>query len=57
MLTEPLRERQIETIGIRVTPALVMPKSAKQTPALLHAPYDRPLACGIQEGNALSPKP
>ena len=57
MLTEPLRERQIETIGIRVTPALVMPKSAKQTPTLLHAPYDRPLACGIQEGNALSPKP
>jgi len=57
MLTEPLRERQIETIGIRGTPPLVMPKSAKQTPALLHAPYDRPLACGIQEGNALSPKP
>ena len=57
MLTEPLRERQIETISIRVTPPLVMAKAAKQTPALLHAPYDRSLACGIQEGNALSPKP
>jgi hypothetical protein len=57
MLTEPLRERQIETTNTRLTLTLLTSKSAKQASDPPHAPYDRPLACGIQEGNGLYPKP